>query len=112
MLQSPAPPPTTQPPAPCFPPTHQRLCVLSLSLFFFLFGFLGPHPWHTEVPSLGGESELQLLVYITAIATWDPSCVCDLHYSSWQCQNFDPLSEAKDRTASSWIPVGFITTEP
>ena len=31
---------------------------LSLSLSFFLFVFLGPHSWHTEVPGLGVQSEL------------------------------------------------------
>ena len=36
---------------------------------FFLF--LGPHPWHMEVPRLGVELELQLLAYNTATATPD-----------------------------------------
>ena len=31
---------------------------------FFLF--LGPYPWHMEVPRLGVELELQLLAYIIA----------------------------------------------
>ena len=26
--------------------------------FFFLFCFLGPHPWHMEVPRIGVESKL------------------------------------------------------
>ena len=51
-----------------------------------------------EVPRLGIELELQLLAYITAIATQDPSCICDLHHSSQQCQIPDPLREARDRT--------------
>ena len=33
---------------------------------------LGPHPWHMDVPSLGVESELQLLAYIMATAMLDP----------------------------------------
>ena len=45
---------------------------------------------------LGVKSELQLLVYTTATATWGPSC--DLHHSSWQRQILNPLSEARDRT--------------
>ena len=36
---------------------------------FFLFVFLGPHPWHMEVLSLGGKSELELLAHTTAMAT-------------------------------------------
>ena len=35
-----------------------------------------------EVPMLGVESELQLLAYTTAIATQDPSHVCDLLHSN------------------------------
>ena len=42
---------------------------------FVCFAFLGPHLQHTEVSRLGVESKLQLLVYTTAIATQDLSCV-------------------------------------
>ena len=79
---------------PCFP--------LSLSLSLFL----GPHLQHMEVPRLGVESELKLLAYVTATATRDPSCVCDLHHSSWQNQIFNPLSEARD-----WIGILMDTTQ-
>ena len=53
---------------------------------FFFIVFLGPHPRHIEVPGLRVELELQLLAYTTATATLDPSRVCDLHHSSWQCE--------------------------
>ena len=40
-------------------------------------------------------------------ATRDPSHVCDLHYSSPQCQILNPLGEARDQTCnlmfSGWI---------
>ena len=52
--------------------------------------------WHVEVSRLGVKSELQLPVYTTATATWDPNCTCDLH-SSQQCRILNP-SEARDRT--------------
>ena len=39
-----------------------------------------------EVPTLGGELELQLLAYTTATATQDPGCICDLCHSLWQHQ--------------------------
>ena len=42
--------------------------------FFFLV-FLGPHPWHMEVPRLGFESKLQLPATATATAMPDPSHV-------------------------------------
>ena len=51
-----------------------------------------------EVPRLEVESELQLLAYTTATATQDPSHVCGLHHSSWQCRILNPLSEARDGT--------------
>ena len=71
-----------------------------LPFFFFFLFFLGLHLQHMEVPRLGAKSEIQLLAYTTAIATQDPSRVCDLYYSSLQCQMLNPLSEARDRT---WI---------
>ena len=53
-----------------------------------------------EVPRLGVKSELWLLAYTTATATWDQSCSCvwDLHHSSGQHRILNPLSEARDRT--------------
>ena len=84
--------------------------------FFFLFfgggGFLGPHPWNMEVPRLGVELELQLPTYTSATAIGDPSLVCNLHHSSWQCRILNPLSEARNRTHFLTVPVGFVTTEP
>ena len=73
---------------------------------------LGLHLPHMEVPKLGVKSELPLPAYATATATAtgtpDPSCVCDLHHGSRQRQILNPLSEARDRTASSWTLVGFV----
>ena len=40
--------------------------------FFYIFCFLGPHPWNMEVPKLGVELELQLLAYTTASAMHNP----------------------------------------
>ena len=59
---------------------YQLICEMD----FFVCLFLGPHPWHMEVPRVSVESELQLLAYATATATSDPSRVCDLHHSSRQ----------------------------
>ena len=49
-----------------------------------------------KVPSLGVESDLQLVAYTMATAMQDPSHIYDLHHSSWQYGILDPLSEAKD----------------
>ena len=64
----------------------------------------GLHPQHMEVPRLGVESELHLPAYTTAIAMWNPSCVCNLHHSSRQHQILDPLSEARDGTCNLMVP--------
>ena len=53
-----------------------------------------------EVPQLGVKSELQLPATATATATLDPNCLCDIHDSSQQCWNPNPLSEARDQTRS------------
>ena len=41
--------------------------------FFFLFFFLGPNPWHTEVPRIGVQSEPQLPACTIATVTSDLS---------------------------------------
>ena len=80
---------------------RQVLLILLLLFFFFFFvflPFLGPHPWHIEVPRLGIESELQLLAYTRATAMRDPSCICHLCHSLWQHWILNPLSKARDWT--------------
>ena len=89
-----------------------HILTQSFCLFVFLFCFLGSHLRHMEVPRLGVESELQLPVYTTATATWYSSCICDLHHNSQQYWILNPLIEARDWTASSWILVGFVTAKP
>ena len=78
------------------------------SSFFFFFLTLALNMQHMEVPRLGVEVELQLLAYITAIATWDPNHICDLYHSSRQRWILNPLSEARDQTCilmeSGWVP--------
>ena len=71
--------------------------VWKSKLSFFL-SFLGPHPRHTEVLRLGVEPVLQPLAYAVATAMWNPSSVCDLHHSSWQCWVLNPLIKARDQT--------------
>ena len=63
-----------------------------------------------EIPRLGVRWELQLPAYTTATAIRDLSCDHNLHHGSagsathWARPGIKP--------ASSWILVGFITTEP
>ena len=84
-------------------PLQPRLLVFTplwgpSSFFFFLF--LGPHLGHMEVPRLGINCSCSCQPYTTATATRDPSHVCDLRHSSWQCQILDPLSKARDWTCN------------
>ena len=65
-----------------------------------------------KVPRLGVELELQLLAYATATAMRDPSRICDLHHSSPQRGIPDPLSEARDRSRTLMMLVGFVSTAP
>ena len=68
------------------------VCLLLLLLFF------RASLRHMEVSRLGVELELQLPACTTARAIRDPSHVCDLHHSSWQCWTLNPRSEASNRT--------------
>ena len=70
-------------------------------IFFCVFGL---QPQHMEVPGLGVKKELQPPAYVTATAMPDPSCIWDLHHSSWQCQILNPLTEARDRTRYLMVP--------
>ena len=69
-----------------------------LLLFFVILSFLGLHPQHVEIPRLGVQSELLLPADTRATAIPDLSCICNLHYSAWQRQILNPLSEARDWT--------------
>ena len=75
---------------------------------FFFSSFLRLCLRRMEVSRLEVESEPQLPAYTIVTATWDPSCICDLCSSLWQCQILNPLSEIRDWT-SSWILVKFLT---
>ena len=57
-----------------------------------------------EVPRLGLKLELLPLAYARATAMPDESQICNLHYSSRQCQILNPLSEARDRTCNLMVP--------
>ena len=59
----------------------QRIVMMVIYLLINLFIFLGPNPWHMEIPQLGVELKLQLLAYTTATAKRDLSFVCKLHSS-------------------------------
>ena len=81
----------------------ENLKVNFILFFFFVFCLLlGLHQRHMEVPSLGVQSEPQLLAYTTATATTDLSQVYD--HSSRQCQILNILSKSRDRTHNVMVP--------
>ena len=60
--------------------------------FFFFFFMAALGAYGSSWTSTGVELELQLQSYVTTAATPDPSCICDLHHSSWQYQILNLLS--------------------
>ena len=68
------------------------------------FCFLGLNQQHGEVSILGVQMELQLVTYTTATVTSHPSCICNLHHSSWQRWMLNPLSRARDQTYNLMVP--------
>ena len=66
--------------------------------------FLGPLPWHMEVPKLGVELELQPPACARATAMRDQSHVCDLHHRSQQYWILNPLNIARDQTHKPTVP--------
>ena len=57
-----------------------------------------------EVHRVGVKLGLQLWAYAIATAVLNPRHICDLCCSLWQCQIFNPLSEARDQTQTlCWV---------
>ena len=71
----------------------QEICYLFIYLCLF-----------RAAPAAYGVSQARDLIGATATATWDPSCVCDLHHSSRQCWILNPLSEARGQTCNLMVP--------
>ena len=70
--------------------------AINSSSFFFFFPFRAtPAAYGSSQTRV--ESELQLPAYTTTTVTPAPSCLCDLHHSSWQRQILNPLSKARDQ---------------
>ena len=79
------PKPFLQEPLPSSSLLSQIMVFAEFGGFCLFFVFWGPHLWHMEAPRLGVELELQPLAYAAATAMPDPSHICELHHSSWQC---------------------------
>ena len=79
-------------PKQCLPKQQNR------GSFFFVFCRFRALPVPYGGSRARGQirSELQLPACTTATAMPDPSCVCSLHHSSWQCRILNPLKRAID----------------
>ena len=69
--------------------------MLVVSCDFLKFFFTQLHLQQREVPGLGVESELPLLVHPTATATRALRHIWDLHHSLRQCWILNLLNEAR-----------------
>ena len=69
-----------------------------MTVGFVLFLLFRAVPTAYGSSQAGVKLELQLPAYTIAMATWDPSRVCDLHHSSQQGQIPNPQGEARDGT--------------
>ena len=75
-------------------PIPMSLCFVLLSFFF---------SFRATPKAYGGSQARGQIGSVaaglhTATATWDLSCICNVHHSSGQCWILNPLSEARDWT--------------
>ena len=80
--------------------------------FCFFFSFLGLHPRHMEVPTLGVEWKWYPLAYATATATPDLSCVFDLTSAHGNARSLTHWVRPGIKPMSSWILIRFATAGP
>ena len=78
------------------PKLHEgfQQCIFFSILIFF--SFCGHTCGIWTFPRLGVELELQPWAYSTATVTLDPSRICILHCSLWQCWILSQESKARD----------------
>jgi len=87
-------------------PSH--FLLLLFLLFFFSLFFVFCLFWAT--PAAYGISQAMSLIRAVSASLFyatempDPSHVCNLHHSSWQCWILNPLSGARDPTCKIMIP--------
>ena len=77
--------------------------------FHFYIYFLGPHPWHMEVPRLGVKLELQLPSYTRATAIPHPSLPVAYATAPGNVESLTHRGRPGIKPTSSWILVRFVT---
>ena len=89
-----------------------QACMVSFFFLFHFFVFLGQHPWHTEVPRSGVESELQSPAYPQPQQHWIwvvSTTYTTAHSNAGSLTHWVRLGI---EPTSSWILVRFVSAEP
>ena len=94
-------------------PSPNSVLFYFIISFYFILSFQCYTHFIWMFPGQGSNMELELPAYATAMATWDPSHVYDLHHSSQQCWILNSLSKVRDlNTRPHGYQPGSLTTEP
>ena len=83
----------------------QAFKILFFFFFFFFFFWAAP----VGFPAWGQIGDVVAGLHHSHSNARSEPHLCPTPHSSRQRRLLDPLSEARDRTASSWIVVGFLT---
>ena len=75
-----------------------RLHNKIFNIFFLFWIFLTAAPAANGNSRARGRIRAAAMVYLTVVATLDPSHICDLYHSLQQCWILNQLSEARDGT--------------
>ena len=70
-------------------------------IYFFFFFRVAPLAY--------GSFQARGQIRAAATATWDPTCICNLHHSSWQHGSPTHWARPELKPTSPWILVGFLT---
>ena len=89
-----------------------QIFFLFFFFFFFFFGFFGAAPTAYGGYQTRGRIGAVATDYTTATVMRDPSCIWDLHHSSWQCWILKFTGRGRGLNLCSWILVRFVSAEP
>ena len=76
----------------------RSLLAAAPPFFSFLFSFFRATRVAYRISQARGRIRAAAVSLRHSHSTWDLSCICEPHHSSWQHQSLNPLSEARDRT--------------
>ena len=83
----------------------EMMFQLANFFFFCLFAISWAAPAAYGGSQATGQIEAVATGHARTTATQDPSCICNLHHSSWQRRILNPLSKGRDRTRNLMVPI-------